>query len=132
MLLKHYNGEHVVFDDFFNLDSRWISFAFLGVIKSSIILLGFICFIIPGIYLAMRFMFAELLVVEKGMRPIEALRASSEMTKGKGWGLILFMLVSVALIMLGFFVFLIGAVIAGVVVSFATIRLYRDLQIHHG
>ena len=83
IMLKHSAGEQVVFDDLFELvDKRWIYFAFLGVIKNILIMLGFICFIVPGIYLAIRWMFADLLVVEKGLRPIEALKASSELTEG--------------------------------------------------
>lgn len=129
LLLKHFAGDHVMFDDLFDLvDKRWIYFAFLGIVKGILIFLGFLCFVIPGVYLAVRWMFAELLVVDKGLRPMEALRASSEMTKGVWWKLFLYTIVVGLLVVLGAFVFLIGAVVAAVVAQLATIAIYRNLD----
>lgn len=128
VLINHFNGNRVVFDDLFSIDSRWISFAFLAVIKGGLILLGFVCFIIPGIYLAVRWMFAEYYVLDKGMRPLEALKASSELTKGYRWKLFLFGLVSLLLILLGVFFLIVGAIVAALVVTFASIKIYKDLQ----
>jgi len=128
VLLKHYHNEHIVFDDLFSIDQRWISFAFLGVIKTVAILLGLLCFIIPGIYLSIRWMFAELYVIDKGMRPIEALRASSALTEGHKWKLLLFMLTTTLLILLGLFFFIVGALVASLIAMFAVIKIYKDLQ----
>lgn len=128
VLLKHTYGDRIFFDDLFSFDNRWISFAFLGVIKSVLVFVGLAFFIVPGIYLAVRFMFAELYVMDKGMRPIEALQASSLLTKGHMWKLFFFSLVASILMIAGFFVFAIGGVIACIVVTFATITLYKELQ----
>lgn len=128
VLLKHFAGDNVVFDDLFSIDSRWISFAFLGLIKGILITLGFILFVIPGIYLSIRWMFSGLLVIDQNMRPIEALRASSEMTKGHRWKLLGFSIVSLALFILGIVFFIVGAVVAGIVITFAIIKIYSDLK----
>ncbi len=128
VLLKFYNQEPIVFDDLFTIDQRWISFAFLGVIKGLLIMLGLICFIIPGVYLAIKWMFAELYVIEKGMRPLEALRASSALTQGHKWKLLLFTLTTTVLILAGLFLFIIGAFVASLVAMFAMIKIYKDLQ----
>ncbi len=128
LLLKHARGERVVFDDLFSIDSRWISFAFLGLIKTVLILIGFLLLIIPGIYLSVRWMFAELLVIDKGLRPLEALKASSELTKGYRWKLFLFSLVMTVLILVGFLALGIGAVVASIVSMFAIIKIYFTLS----
>lgn len=128
LLLKHARGERVVFDDLFSIDSRWISFAFLGLIKTVLILIGFLLLIIPGIYLSVRWMFAELLVIDKGLRPLEALKASSELTKGYRWKLFLFSLVMMILILVGFLALGIGAVVASIVSMFAIIKIYFTLS----
>ena len=128
LLLRHARGEHVVFDDLFTLDARWISFAFLGLIKTLLIMLGFLAFIIPGIYLSIRWMFAEILVIDKGLRPLEALKASSALTKGYRWKLFFFSLTITLLIVLGFFALGIGAVVASVVSMFAMIQIYFALS----
>ncbi len=129
-LLKHASGDTIVFDDLFDVvDKRWIYFAFLGIIKSVLIFLGLLCFIVPGVYLAIRWMFAEILVIDKGLRPMEALKASSEMTEGVRGKLFLYALVSILLMLVGLFVFVIGAVVAGIVLQLASIRLYKDLSV---
>jgi len=128
VLLKHYHGGQIVFDDLFDIDKRWIYFAFLALIKALLILLGFAFFVLPGIYLAIRWMFAELLVIDKGMRPMEALRASSQLTQGHWWKLFFFSLISILLMSLGLVVFIVGAVAVVTIMQFATIKMYYDLQ----
>lgn len=129
VLLKHVRGGTVVFDDLFEIvDKRWIYFAFLGVIKAVLIFLGFLCFIIPGIYLSVRWMFAEFLVIDKGLRPLEALQASSELTAGVRWKLFFFGLVGGLLVFLGLFALVIGAVVAALVVQLAAAKIYTDLS----
>lgn len=47
------------------------------------IMLGFLLLIVPGIIWAIKYQFTNYLIVEKGLGPIEALRASAALTKGK-------------------------------------------------
>jgi hypothetical protein len=126
--LKFSNGESISFDDLFITDKRWIYLAFLSLIKMVLIFLGLLCFIVPGIYLAVRWMFADLLVIDKGLRPLEALRASSALTDGYRWKLFFFSLVSGLLVVVGLVFFIIGAVAAAIAIQFATIHLYKTLQ----
>lgn len=128
MFMRHAHGEHIQFDDIFTIDSRWIYFAFLGIVKSVLIILGFLCFIIPGIYLSVRWIFAEFLVLEKGMRPLEALRASSKMTEGVRWKLFFFTVIAILLAVLGLFALIIGFFAASVVLTFALIHFYDALK----
>lgn len=128
MLINHFNGNSIEFDDMFSIDSRWISFAFLALIKGIFILLGLICFIVPGVYLAVRWMFAELYVIDKGMRPMEALKASSALTLGHRWKLFLFACIAILLILVGLLFLIIGGAVACIVTTFAMIKIYKDLQ----
>ena len=129
LLLRHAAGEHIVFDDLFDVvDRRWISFAFLGIIKGFLILLGFACFIIPGIYLTVRWMFAEVLVIDKGLRPLEALKASSALTAGVRGKLFWLLLILALIVLLSTFALIIGAVVAAIVAQFTVLTVYRDLQ----
>lgn len=127
VFLAHANGREIVFDDIFAIDGRWISFVFLTMIKFVFIMLGFILLIVPGIYLAIKWMFAEYFVLDQGMRPMEALRASSALTEGHRWKLFFFGL-SIALVMLlGAILLLVGMVPAAVIALFATIYMYKTL-----
>lgn len=129
LFLKHAAGETVVFDDLFDfVDKRWIYFTFLGIVKTLLITLGLLLLVVPGVYLAVRWMFADLLVVEKGLRPLEALKASSALTEGVRWKLFFYNLVAILLVLLGTVVFGIGAVVAAIVCQFAVIAMYRQLE----
>ena len=130
LLLRHYAGDIIKFDDLFDVDgTKWVSFAFLAVIKGVLILLGFLCFIVPGVYLLVRWVFAEFYVIDKGMRPLEALKASSKLTEGHRWPLFWFICVALLLVMVGLIGLIIGGIIAGIVTTFALIKIYKDLQV---
>jgi uncharacterized membrane protein len=129
LMLKHARGETIDFDELFTIDQRWISFAFLTLIKGFFILLGLICFIVPGVYLSVRWMFAEILVVDQNMKPLQALRASSALTKGYRWKLFLFACVVTLLLLIGLVFLVIGALVASIVSFFAFVQIYQNLQI---
>lgn len=128
VMMRHFIGERIVFDDLFSLDSRWISFVFMGMIKTLFIFLGLILFIVPGLYLMVKWMFAEYLVIEKGMKPMEALRASSKMTEGNRWKLFGFAVLAVLIGLLGVLVIGVGVLASSSIIILATIKLYKDLQ----
>ncbi len=128
LMLNHLRGNNVKFDDLFTIDSRWISFAFLALIKTFLIMLGLVFFIIPGIYLMIRWMFAEPLVIDKNMKPMEALKASSVMVEGHYWKLLLFILVTIFLVLLGLCALVVGVFPVSVIVFFASLKLYEDLK----
>lgn len=128
MLIRHYKGEQVEFDDLFTIDNRWIYFTFLGLIKGLLILVGLVLFIVPGVYLAIRWMFAEFYVINEGMKPMEALRASSALTEGHRWKLFGFSLVVLLMHLAGLIVFVVGIVVAYTVALIATYKLYEDLK----
>ncbi|PIR85117.1 hypothetical protein COU15_02585 [Candidatus Kaiserbacteria bacterium CG10_big_fil_rev_8_21_14_0_10_45_20] len=128
VLLHHFQGDTISYDDLFSLDSRWISFAFLGLIKGLLLFLGFLLLIVPGVYLSIRWMFAELLVIDQGMKPLQALKASADMTRGHMWELFWFSFVASVLVILGLVFLVVGAVVAALVVAFAMIKIYLDLK----
>ena len=128
VMLNHFRGNTITFDDMFSIDMRWISFAFLGLLKTILIMLGFICFIIPGIYLSIRWMFAEILVIDKGMRPMEALEASGKMVEGHYWKLLLFMLTMMILLIISLFALIVGVIPMSIVAFFATVAIYENLK----
>lgn len=128
LLLRHMRGQPFSFDDLFVVDNRWIYFAFLLMIKGFFILLGLVLFVVPGVYLALKWSFAELLVIDKGMRPMEALRASSEMTQGIRFKLLLFTVVAILITFVGLLALVVGVIVSGTVVALAGIHLYTQAQ----
>lgn len=128
VLLAHARQEHVVFDDLFIADSRWIYYAFGSVLKALIILVGLIAFVLPGIYLSIKLMFSDVYILDKGMRPMEALKASYDLTTGYFWTLFLFCLVTVLILLLGLLAFGVGIFAAVPITGLAYIFAFWKLQ----
>lgn len=60
----------------------------LSILKYFLIALGFLCFILPGIYLAVIFAFAEYFVVLEKKTFLEALKASKHLVSQNFWGVL--------------------------------------------
>tara|TARA_B100000745_G_scaffold299783_1_gene251502 strand:+ start:19902 stop:20426 length:525 start_codon:yes stop_codon:yes gene_type:complete len=129
LLIAHHDGRHVALDDIFEIDARWIYFVFASILKGLIIFAGLMLLVIPGIYVFLRLYFVELLVLDRGMRPMEALRASSEMTKGHEWKLFLFTIVAILIILIGVALLIVGMFPAVIIVMTAIIHMYRELSV---
>ncbi len=128
VMFKYYHEGDMVLDDLFSVDGRWIHLGFLLLIKTLLILLGLAFFIVPGIYLAVRFMFSELYIIDRGMRPIEALRASYCLTEGSWWKLFLFSVIAALLMVIGLMAFVVGVAAVSAVLTFALISIYYSLR----
>lgn len=62
---------------------------FTEILYNIIICIGTCCCVLPGIFLAVRFSFALSYAIDRGLGPIEALKASWNDTKGNFWHLFL-------------------------------------------
>lgn len=60
----------------------WPTFAVLSALSTLLIMFGLSLFIVPGIWVMVKLVFSEYLLVLRGMTPLMAMRGSFEMTKG--------------------------------------------------
>lgn len=88
---------------------------------------GLILLIVPGIYWAIKYQFTILLIVDKDMQIMEALRASGEMTKGLTGQFFLFGIVTIGVGILGLICLGIGIFVALPVIWLAWVWVYRSL-----
>jgi uncharacterized membrane protein len=72
--------------------------------------------------------FSGFFIADEGMGPLEALRASWRLSRGAFWGLTLLYGLILALLLLGFAAWVIGAVFTFPVTLLATIHAYRALR----
>lgn len=107
MTLNSYAGLPVKFDMVFkeSWNVLW-RYALAAIVSLIIVGIGLILLIVPGIIAQIMLSLTIFLVLEKGMKPIDALKESRRMTKGKRWDLFLFLLVLV-------FINIVGAIPAG-------------------
>jgi len=85
---------------------------------------------VPGIILALAFIFSSYLIVDKGKGPIEAMKESWRITKGHWWKLFLLVLAIIGLNILGFILLLVGLLVTIPVSMIALSHAYRTFE--HG
>ena len=93
----------------------------------TIIMIGIIMLIIPGIILGCRLVFVSYLVMDRKLDPIEAVEESWRLTKGHGWTIFFMAFVSFFIIVFGFNLLIIGIFPAIIWVSSAFAVLYQDV-----
>lgn len=110
----------------------WYPKAFLPylavkIITTIAVLIGLVLLIIPGIIIALSFLFATYIVVESGKGPIEALKESARITKGHKWALFMLMLALIGINILGLLALGIGLLVSIPVSLLSIAHAYRTL-----
>lgn len=100
----------------------------IGSILFSLICIGgFILLIVPGIIWSLKYRYYFLFILDKGMKPVEALKASALITKGYKGKLFTFTLFQGVIVYMGIFVFLVGIFVAVPVAMIANYIIYQKL-----
>ena len=113
------------------LFTRWnIFFKYLGVtiVFGFVVYVGFLLLIFPGVIWMLKYWFAPLLVVDKGMGPIEAMKKSSEMTMGLKWDLLGFYSVTSVVNVIGMICLYVGLIFTAPATMIAMTKVYRELS----
>jgi len=91
------------------------------------IIVGLILFIIPGIYIALKYFFVYYLIIDKDLSIKEAFKLSGEMTKGIKIKLLGLSITMAIVTFLGLLVFIIGVIPASIICTLAIAYTYEDL-----
>ena len=82
-----YLGEEVTWRSSLGFALRRLpAIVWLSVLAIIIVFLGFVCFVIPGVYLYVAFTVAVPVLLVEGAGPWGALRRSRQLVKGRWWG----------------------------------------------
>ncbi len=135
--LKLLSGGYQTVEDVLQY-SRLLWKYFLGMLVFGLLVLGgLLLLIIPGIYLALRFMFVPILIIDKEISVREAFRQSSLITSGVKWKLLGMLVVLGALQSIvglslfsdsGELMYAIGFVMVSPFVLMVFLKAYRYLQ----
>lgn len=128
IILDYYGGTKRELTDVFTQFAYFWRVLGASILVGIIVVLGFIALIIPGIYFGLRFMFTVPLIIDKNLDIGEAMKQSTELTRGIKGSLFLFVLVMIGVMILGFICLGVGVFIAMPVVWLAYIYLYKNLQ----
>jgi uncharacterized membrane protein len=108
--LKH--GIPAEVPDFFRSFDRFVPLMILNLLLSLAIFLGFLLLVIPGIFLAVSFMFAHFFVWFYEVHPQDALRLSRKLVKGNFAQVFLLWLILVGVNVLGGLAFGVGLLVS--------------------
>jgi len=127
MLRTHDNVGSVQLRDLWRPDLYW---RYLGavILVGLSVLGGLILLIIPGIIFALALSFASILVVDRGLGPIAAMKESMRLTKGYRWRLLLFFLALILLNVLGVLLLLVGLLVTMPISALAWLHIYRAIE----
>ncbi len=108
-----------------------ISYFTGSILYMLIILGGLLLLVVPGIIWAMRFQFFGYLIIDKGLRPVEALKASWAMTRGEVWHLFTFALLLALINVAGLLALTVGLLVSAPVSILSVAFVYRKLMNQH-
>jgi len=125
--LQFVDGAQGKWDDLLAPKHLFLNYVAGTILYGLIVIAGFILLIIPGIIWSIQFRFYRYAIIDKGLGPIEALKRSSDITRGTKWNLfllgILFGLINLA----GMLAFVIGLFVTIPVTMVAAAYVYRKL-----
>jgi len=90
--------------------------------------IGFVLLIIPGIIATIFFMFTTLIVIDKELGPIEAMKESMRIGRGYRWPLLGLIALLALIALAGVIALFVGLLVAMPVVTLAFVHAYRTLS----
>lgn len=125
--LRFADGEKAEVADLFSTLPLFWSYVGASILYGLVVLAGIILLFVPGAIWAVKYSQYTFLVIDKGMRPVEALRRSGELTRGVKWNLFLFYLLLIGVILLGAVALFVGLFVAMPTAMVASAYVYRRL-----
>jgi uncharacterized membrane protein len=99
----------------------------LSILLAIVIGVGLALLIVPGIILFLMFMFSTIIVIERGLGPIDAMSESRRLTRGHKWQLLGFVGLLFLINLLGLLALIVGILVSIPVSALAFVHAYRVL-----
>lgn len=130
--LKIVDGQKPEMNDLWSHTSLLLNYVLGTLLYGLIVAGGMLLFIVPGVIWAIKYYFTPFILVDKNMKPMEALRLSATMTDGIRLDLFGFLVVVGLVATAGYLALFIGLFVSVPVAMLAVAYTYRmlDKQIH--
>ncbi|KKR34244.1 MAG: hypothetical protein UT63_C0004G0031 [Candidatus Gottesmanbacteria bacterium GW2011_GWC2_39_8] len=126
--LKVVDGKKAKWNELFSYSRLFLTYITGNIFYTIILALGYLFFILPGIYLSLKYQFFPYFLVDKKLSLSEAFKESGRITEGKKWNVFLFNIVSSLYIIIGALALGIGLLWTVPTTWLATAYLYRKLS----
>lgn len=121
--------EYLDFQNYFDGFKYWWDLVSTNLISSIVIVLGIICFVVPGIYLLIGYMFCLLFVIFGGFDFWTSMELSRRLVHTNWFKFFLFGLALLALNIAGFLFFIVGLFVTVPMTYLAVYILFEELTI---
>jgi hypothetical protein len=128
ILLKRLRGQEAAIADVFSgFSSSIMQFALAGIVTGILVSIGFLLLVLPGIYLAVSYVFTLALIGDKQLEFWTAMEVSRRVVTQHWFTVFALMIVAALLAMLGLIALLIGFLVTAPVALAALAVAYEDL-----
>jgi uncharacterized membrane protein len=125
--LELYDNKPVNFRMLLSQGSLFITYLIASIIVGFCVGIGMVLLIVPGIIIALMWLFYSFLIVDRHAGIMESLKFSANLTKGVKFDLFIFLLVLVVLNCIGCLVLLVGLLVTAPISCLAMAFVYRQL-----
>ena len=132
MRLKAVRNESFEVPEMFNVFKNYLNVVLAALLSISIIVIGFIFLIIPGIIFACRLTFVPYLVMDKKLDPVKAVEESWRLTKGYGWRIFGMALLAILVAIGGLVLLVVGIIPAIIWITAAFASMYHAVMLERG
>lgn len=108
--------------------TSFLYYAAAKILTGIIVIIGLVLLIVPGVIAALSLVFATYLIIDRNMKPIDAMKESVRMTKGHRWELFVLALALLGLNILGALAVMVGLLVSVPVSLFTLAHVYRTLS----
>ena len=127
LTLRAIDGKSLSWDQFLKMDRRFVSYLIGLLLYGVMVLVGVLAFVVPGVYLAIRYGFFWYGIIDGRKGVMESFQESARITDGVKWQIVLFGMTSMVVIFLGMVCLGVGVLVAVPVAMLASAHLYRVL-----
>lgn len=131
MFLKASRKKEPQFEEILYGFKKYLFVILSHLLAIGIVGVGFLFFIIPGIYLACKLIFVPFLIMDKKVDPIQAVKLSFYLSKGYFWTILRMWILSFFVLILGFICLFVGVFVSLVWVHSAFAVLYKAVDDLH-
>jgi uncharacterized membrane protein len=128
-LRAHDSSEAAKLEDLWHSKPFW-KFFFASILSGLAVGIGIILLIVPGVILALMFLFVKYIVIDRELGPIEALKESRRITAGHKWQLFELLIIILLVNILGLVCLFVGLLVSIPVSTLAIVHAYRTLGGH--
>lgn len=126
-IIRLFDGAKPEWRDLFVWREETISYFGASILYGLMVLIGCLFFLIPGIYLAVKYGFYGYLIADKKLGAFDALKMSGQLTEGVKWLIVGYTFAAFGVILLGMLALGVGLFVAIPVVAVGFAFVYRSL-----